>query len=275
MNAMDRALPIRERPTAKPDVQLNESASRLLRGFPWVAACAVTLAIHGGLFWYLTSEQAPAPSSVIEEPAAVMIDMAPEARQAFSQEDQAVGRPMQEVAETPPPPEEPKPDPVPQVEESPAPAVAPLPPKPPETPKLEKPPEKKLPPKPKKPLTKPSHKSAPRTASGPRSDQHAERTTASSEGVASAESVADWRSQVAAALNRNKRYPGGADAYGIPTIRMTIARSGVVSGVSVIVSSGSNELDTAAVETVRSASPLPPPPAGTTSLTFRMNFHRR
>ncbi len=241
----------------------------------WIVVMAAVTTAHLGLFWYLTHDRASDSPPFIEAPAAVMIDMSAEVQQAFSATDQAVGKPMEEAAQEPPPPDIPTPDLTPPVEDSPTEAVAPLPPKPPEKPKVEKKPEKKQPPKPKKPPTKVATKAAPRSAGGPRSDQHAERTTAASAGAASAESVADWRSQVAAALNRNKRYPSGADAFGIPTLRMAIGRSGAVTGVSVVASSGSSELDQAALETVRRSSPFPPPPDGTSSLTFRMNFHRR
>ena len=248
--------------------------SRLRCVAGWSGVLAGVIAMHGGLFWYLTHESTSSAAPV-EEPAAVMIGMAPEVQQAFSQNDMAVGQPMQEASQEPPPPTEPTPDLTPPVEESPTEAVAPLPPKPPEKPKVEKPPEKKQPPKPKKPPKKVESKAAVKTAGGPKSDQHAERTTAASSGAASAASVADWRSQIAAALNRNKRYPSGADSYGAPTLRMSIARSGALSGVTVVASSGSSELDQAAIETVQRSSPFPAPPDGTSSLTFRMNFHRR
>ena len=138
-------------------------------------------------------------------------------------------------------------------------------------------PEPKNPAPRKPPERKPQvhRKAALRTASAPRSEQRAAVTAAASAGAANAVSAADWRSLVSAALNRHKRFPSGVALTGSPTLRVAIAASGQVTGATVIASSGAPELDDAALQTVRRASPLPPPPAGSQTLTFRMNFRPR
>lgn len=273
----------------------TETRARFSRSISWIAAWSVALSIHGGLFWYLTHETAETPVPVVQEEAAVMIDMAPEVKQAFSETEAAVGRPMTEVAETappPPPPEVATPEVMPSVPESPSEAVAPLPPKPPEPvaekqvekpadnpPKtLEKPKvveAKKLPPKPKKPAEKPSHKSeADRTAAAPRSDHHDDRTTSTSAGVGNnSPAAADWRSQVAAAINRVKRYPTGAFGAGSPIVRVSVSASGAVTAADLVASSGNMEFDREAVAAVRRVGGFPPPPQGATSFPLRLNFH--
>ncbi len=114
-----------------------------------------------------------------------------------------------------------------------------------------------------------------RTASAPRSEQHAAATTAAAAGAANALSAADWRSLVSAALTQSKRFPSGVARGGSPTLRVAIAVSGQVTAAAVIASSGAPEIDAAALQTVHRASPLPPPPAGRQTLTFRMNFRPR
>ena len=56
---------------------------------------------------------------------------------------------------------------------------------------------------------------------------------------------------VSAALNRHKRFPFGIALSGSPTLRVAIAASGQVTGATVVASSGSPELDDAAIQTVR------------------------
>jgi protein TonB len=78
-------------------------------------------------------------------------------------------------------------------------------------------------------------------------------------------SPADWKSKVMARLERNKRYPSGAQARhetGTAYVRFRIDGGGNVLSISLAGSSGFAELDAEVVALVRRASPLPPPPTG-------------
>lgn len=293
MTTMDGAFSGFDATRVRSTVPSRETRARFSICISWVAATSVALTIHGGLFWYLTRETAPIQEPAVQEEGAVMIDMAPEVKQAFSETDAAVGQPATEAAETtpppPPPPEVAKSEMTPPAEESPSEAVAPLPPKPPE-PVAEKVPEKpmekqpekaiekpveKVPPKPKKVVEKPSHKAAAeRTAAAPRSEKHDDRTTATSAGVSSNSPVAaNWRSQVAAAVNRVKRYPTGAFGAGSPVVLISVSASGAVTGANLVTPSGNVEFDREAVAAVHRVGSFPPPPQGATSFAIRLNFH--
>lgn len=74
-------------------------------------------------------------------------------------------------------------------------------------------------------------------------------------------SPARWQSRVVAWLNRHKRYPHGAGGeQGMVSVAFAINASGSVLSVRVARSSGNAELDKAALDMVRRASPVPAPP---------------
>lgn len=73
-------------------------------------------------------------------------------------------------------------------------------------------------------------------------------------------SPARWQSRVNAHLNRHKRFPSGAKGQGVVAVRFAISPSGQVLSASVARSSGDAVLDSAAVDLVRRASPVPAPP---------------
>lgn len=74
-------------------------------------------------------------------------------------------------------------------------------------------------------------------------------------------SPARWQSKVVAWLNRHKRYPRGAGGeQGMVNVAFAINASGSVLSVRVARSSGNAELDKAALDMVRRASPVPAPP---------------
>lgn len=86
---------------------------------------------------------------------------------------------------------------------------------------------------------------------------------------------ADYFSQLAAYLRRNKQYPPEAKQarqQGIVTVRFTIDRGGNISGVSVRKGSGHTILDNATVALLQRVSPAPPLPAslGRDSLTISL-----
>ncbi|MET3415113.1 TonB family protein [Methylobacterium sp. 1030] len=284
---MRAAVPAQAFYSMKPTLEAEERRAQRLQITFWLAAVLVVLALHGGIAWYLLHAPRAEPLTQADM-GAVMIELAPTIEQAASQVDAAVSKPEEAASAAAEPPKEERPreeaeetKPIATAEEAPVAAVAPLPPPPKQ--KLKPVEKKKAPEKPKpektaqkpRPTQAPSKAAAVRTASAPRSDQRAAATRAASAGAASSASTADWKGQVAAALNRNKRYPSGVTATGSPILRVAIAVSGQVSSASVVASSGSPELDRAAIETIHRASPLPPPPSGATMLTFRMNFQSR
>lgn len=72
--------------------------------------------------------------------------------------------------------------------------------------------------------------------------------------------ASNYPGQVMARIARLKR--PRTSSRGSATIAFTVAGSGGLAAVSVAASSGSAQLDQAALELVRRASPFPPPPAG-------------
>lgn len=135
---------------------------------------------------------------------------------------------------------------------------------------LTKQPEKKQPerkaerkqvekPAPKKEVAKAEPKAEPKA-------KPAARATASSKASrAPSISPARWQSRLSAWLNRHKRYPRGAKSRGeegVVSVSFAISASGDVISARVSRSSGNSELDQAALDMLRRASPVPAPPPG-------------
>lgn len=256
----------------------------------WSGAAAFVLAAHLTGAWYLQRVQpveapsldaapaimmelapmAVAPEAVLNE-MAEMVDSAPAEQVEEVEEVDPVEEPVleEEVVEEEPveteeiaevEPLEEVDEVVEELEEVPLPEVAMAVPQRrpvPEKPKpIEKPVEKKVE---KKVVRK---KSAPQIASTKSADDApkaaAPRVTKAAAG--SGMSPARWQSRVNAHLNRYKRYPSGARGVGIATVSFTINPGGDVIAVSLARSSGDPAFDTAAVELVRRASPVPAPP---------------
>jgi periplasmic protein TonB len=75
--------------------------------------------------------------------------------------------------------------------------------------------------------------------------------------------IASWERLLVAQLERHKRYPSQARGkVGEAQLEFTIDRAGNVLTSRVVHSSGSEALDAAALALVKSAAPLPIPPAG-------------
>lgn len=255
----------------------------------WSGAAAFVLAAHLTGAWYLQRVQpveapsldaapaimmelapmAVAPEAVLNE-MAEMVDSAPAEQVEEVEEVDPVEEPVleEEVVEEVPveteeiaevEPLEEVDEVVEEIEEVPLPEVAMAVPQRrpvPEKPKpVEKPVEKKV----EKKVVK---KSAPQIASTKSADDApkaaAPRVTKAAAG--SGMSPARWQSRVNAHLNRYKRYPSGARGVGIATVSFTINPGGDVIAVSLARSSGDPAFDTAAVELVRRASPVPAPP---------------
>ena len=78
-----------------------------------------------------------------------------------------------------------------------------------------------------------------------------------------------YGSQVWAALGRHKPRAG---VRGSATVVFSIGENGGLRGVKVARSSGNDRIDQLALQTVRSAAPYPPPPAGVATYTIRIDF---
>jgi len=70
-----------------------------------------------------------------------------------------------------------------------------------------------------------------------------------------------WQKELAAHLNKHKRYPSDRSNQGAEiVVRFALDRTGHVLSASVVKSSGDASFDAAALAMVRRADPLPPPP---------------
>jgi protein TonB len=142
-------------------------------------------------------------------------------------------------------------------------------PKPKPEPKAEKKPEERKKSENSRASASPSFR-APRVATA----------AAQAAGAAQAMAVApaSWKGAVLAALNRHKRYPGGASGTGTAMIAFSMNRSGQVTSARLLHSSGDRVLDEEAVSLPRRASPLPPPPSelggGAVNLNVPVRFSR-
>jgi periplasmic protein TonB len=122
------------------------------------------------------------------------------------------------------------------------------------------------PPKPpEKPKQKPARKQANLTSAPSAVEQKAERAAAPAAGALSHNSNAlpNWKSALVSQLERYKRYPSEAQARGetgVAQLAFNVDRSGGVHHARIVRSSGSSTLDSATLDLVMRAQPLPPPP---------------
>ncbi len=86
--------------------------------------------------------------------------------------------------------------------------------------------------------------------------------------------VAKWGSKVRARILRKKSFPRGASGSGTVRLRIIVAQSGQLVGVSVVRSSGSAAFDKAALRAVRAAGRFPGAPKGLRKAryTFTLNM---
>lgn len=110
---------------------------------------------------------------------------------------------------------------------------------------------------------KPKHSSL---ASAPSSaETRSDRASAPTAGANSQNpnAVPNWKSQLAAQLERNKRYPPEAQSrgeQGTAQLAFSVDRSGGIHNARIARSSGSSALDQATLDLIARAAPLPPPP---------------
>jgi protein TonB len=135
--------------------------------------------------------------------------------------------------------------------------------------KLELPPDPKAEPlqavvPPPKVVEKPREKK-PKQKHASLADTKSERAAAPMAGANSQNpnALPNWKSQLVAQLERNKRYPPEAQSrgeQGIAQLAFNVDRSGGVHNARITRSSGSSLLDQATLALVTRAAPLPPPP---------------
>lgn len=117
--------------------------------------------------------------------------------------------------------------------------------------------------KPKREVAKAEPKAQPKAE--PKAKPPTKAMAASRAAKAPKVSPARWQSRLLAWLNRHKRYPRGARSRreeGVVNVSFAIDAAGVVVSARISRSSGNPELDQAALDMLRRASPVPAPPPG-------------
>ncbi len=194
-------------------------------------------------------------------PDTVMINLAPI----------AVAPPPQEEVDTPPTPQQVQQQTPPTPLEQPQPDVqAPVAPDIVTAPQA----EVMMAPPPPKPVEHQAKQQKPLAHKQPRLNvPRAARAAAPTAGF-NGEAAASWKSEIVERINSVKGYPDdGQGANGTATVAFSVDRGGRVYAVRLIGSSGASALDRAAVETVRRANPVPPPPAGVPGGNFTIPLH--
>jgi protein TonB len=255
-------------------------------------------------------ELAPEPEAVVTEETEISTEQvdAEEVKTASSEPlPEPIPEPVEQPLPEPPPPE---PEPEPEVAEAipePPPVIEPepLPEPPPETdpieqmvmaelenvevpiPMMRPPPpkpevEKRKEPAPKKVVKKqvqPPASQAARTAKAEVAQSTRNAAAATANGAGRSVSPAKWQSRLMSHLERRKRYPSAARSNreeGTVYVRFRIDDSGNVLSVSLSRSSGYPTLDSAVLDMVRAASPVPAPPAGVNkTITAPVRFNLR
>jgi periplasmic protein TonB len=255
-------------------------------------------------------ELAPEPEAVVTEETEISTEQvdAEEVKTASSEPlPEPIPEPVEQPLPEPPPPE---PEPEPEVAEAipePQPVIEPepLPEPPPEIdpieqmvmaelenvevpiPMMRPPPpkpevEKRKEPAPKKVVKKqvqPPASQAARTAKAEVAQSTRNAAAATANGAGRSVSPAKWQSRLMSHLERRKRYPSAARSNreeGTVYVRFRIDDSGNVLSVSLSRSSGYPTLDSAVLDMVRAASPVPAPPAGVNkTITAPVRFNLR
>jgi protein TonB len=212
----------------------------------WSACFALALAFHAGGAAALLARWQHEPDAVASAPL-ILVELAPVAVAPQAMPIEVAPGPQQNQTERrqiETLPVEDKAEPVPEAK------LAILPPlKPPEPPKEKKP-----------------QQAARLTTAPSPAERRAERAAAPAPGANSRNAFAlpNWKSQLVAQLERNKRYPAEAQARGdsgVALLSFSIDRNGGVHRARITRSSGSALLDRETLALVERARPLPPPPA--------------
>lgn len=255
-------------------------------------------------------ELAPEPEAVITEENEISTEQvdSEEVKTATSEPlPEPIPEPVEQPLPEPPPPEpepepevaealpepppliepEPLPEPVPEIDPIEQMVLAelenvevPIPMMRPPAPKPEV--EKKKEPAPKKVVKKqvqPPATQAVRTAKAEVAQSNRNAAAAAANGSGRSVSPAKWQSRLMSHLERRKRYPSAARSNreeGTVYVRFRIDDSGNVLSVSLSRSSGYPTLDSAVLDMVRAASPVPAPPEGVNkTITAPVRFNLR
>jgi periplasmic protein TonB len=210
-----------------PDRHLPQrpSSDAALEAVRWITCFVIAAALHGIVAYYLLERISEAAEDSGFDTPVVMLDLPESLVPSIAPPQDLPPGPMQpnEVEEAPPPKEETKP-PEPEAE-----VAIPMP----EPPKPDKPPAERI------------EATAPPAARTP------------------PPSVVRWQSQLAAHIDRFKRYPQAARAHGdsgIAKVAFTIDREGHLLRSSIVQSSGSAALDQETLAMLARAQPMPRPP---------------
>lgn len=209
--------------------------------FVWTACAVIAAATHGAAWFELTRRSASSASDAGSP--VVTLDLAPVAaappepselpQEARSDPPSPDLAPVKPADPDPPPP--PPPEPTPVVEAPPPPAPTPI---------VE---------------TPPSQNPAVRAPPGREEEQ-----------ISSA-AIQSWQRELIAQIERHKRFPAKAKGlFGVVNVAFRIDRAGRLTEARILSSSGSAELDEAAVDLIRRSQPFPAPPAalGESDLSF-------
>lgn len=266
----------------------------------WLVTGLASLSAHAAVgVWLLSADAAPQVEG--DEPATEPVEvafLAPEAP-----EPEPVPEPVVEPIPDPVPEPAPEPTPAPELAPEPAPAPVPVPepiPEPVVQPAAEPPPPpappvalpdpaplaQALPEPPPDPLPEVDAQLAPLTSTPPPKRpkaQDAPKTQAKAkpqvvQPPASAAPVTlkgnrEWASRIRTRIERQKRYPAAAGgAGGSVTLRIAVAGSGALAGLSVAASSGTPALDAAALQAVQRAAPFPAAPTAAERFDFQLTM---
>ena len=221
------------------------SLSRWPEAARWGACFVFAVAFHAAGAAALFARWSEDSDLVANAPV-IMVDLAPVAVSPNITNDVPPGPPQPDAEPEP----EPK-KPIEKIELPPDPQAEPVVAMPPPKP-VEQPKEKK-----------PKQKHASLASMPSRADQQANQAAAPMPGVSSRNSDAapNWKTQLVAALERQKRYPSEARGdQGTAQLAFIVDRQGGVHNARVTRSSGSSVLDHEALALVQRAQPLPPPP---------------
>lgn len=217
----------------------------------------------------------PLQTQTAEPPAQEKLERLPEPEQPPPVQEEA--KPAEEPpvmqAEAPPlepPPLEPPPPVIPDLAPAPNPEVAIAVP-PPEVKRRDEPKPEPKPVEKKREKPKPRPQSAPATTAPAASARPARPAPARVATAASSASMPAWKAQLAAHLQRFKRYPAEAQArgeQGVAMLHFTIDRSGRVLSSRLSRSSGIASLDRETLSLAQRAQPFPRPPADVAGRVF-------
>lgn len=212
----------------------------------WGACFALALCFHAAGAAALLARWNESSDLVANAPV-VIVDLAPVAVAPETTPNELPPGPLQMQAQPEPQPEKPLEKIELPVQPNAEPLLTVTPPK-----TVEKPKEKQ-----------PKQKHASLASVPSPADQKSDQAAAPMPGASSRNSDAlpNWKSQLVAQIERNKRYPEEAHGdRGVAQVAFGVDRSGGVHHARVVASSGSSVLDRDAIAWLERSQPLPPPP---------------